>query len=411
LEEPAKLKRWLCGIVRNLSQNWVRSQTRNPLATALSLEEELAAGPEWDVPSDQAISKEEEAILWRVLETLPRAYRDALVLFYRSGDSTAEVADALALSEEAVRQRLARGRAMLSERVARVVERGLRRTNPTKAFTAAVLGALPLASAQAGMVGTTATATAQGAGTLKVAGVMGGFIAAVANVVAVLGGLIGLWGHIESSRSQRERRFLAWSTWGFVCCVAFWILGLMVGMGLFVEHQIVQFTTRLSDAIGLSLLWLGLAAPMDAYVIWMARRQLRIRAEQAQTAERSVEVARRGYKVSIYGAMLAMVFGATEWLFLLAHRSQEWATIFVLLLVTLAGWLVGAKWAVKRPASRAQVFIVLWWGLAVVNLATANLRWESWYGERDALAPPGVNLLILVCFGSMRAGWWLKQRL
>jgi len=40
----------------------------------------------------------------------------------------------------------------------------------------------------------------------------------------------------------------------------------MLGAGLLLQHQVVQFTTRLSDAIGLSLLWLGLAAPLDAYV-------------------------------------------------------------------------------------------------------------------------------------------------
>jgi len=89
LKEPAKLKYWLCGIVRNLIHNSVRTQTRNPLATAVPLEDEVAAGPERDAPSDEAMSKEEETILWRVLEKLPRLYRDPLVLFYRSGDSTA----------------------------------------------------------------------------------------------------------------------------------------------------------------------------------------------------------------------------------------------------------------------------------------------------------------------------------
>jgi zinc protease len=85
-----------------------------------------------------------------VLETL-RAYRDPLILFYRNGDSTAEVADALELSEETVRQRLSRGRGMLNERVARLVETGLRRSNPAKAFTIAVLAALPTGGAQAAM--------------------------------------------------------------------------------------------------------------------------------------------------------------------------------------------------------------------------------------------------------------------
>jgi RNA polymerase sigma factor (sigma-70 family) len=163
LKEPAKLKHWLCGILRNLSHNSARAQTRNPLHSAVALEDEMNSGQECEAPSEEAMSKEEEAMLWRVLETLPQTYREPLVLFYRSGDSTAEVADALELSEEAVRQRLARGRALVQERVTRLVESGLRRSNPTKTFTVAVLAALPLAYVQAGAsaatVGTTIAST------------------------------------------------------------------------------------------------------------------------------------------------------------------------------------------------------------------------------------------------------------
>lgn len=225
LNEPAKLKYWLCGIVRNLIHNSVRAQTRNPLATAAVLEDEVAAGPEWEAPSDEAMSKEELTILWRVLETLPRSYRDPLVLFYRSGDSMAEVADALELSEEAVRQRLSRGRAMLNERVTRLVESGLRRSNPTKAFAVVVLAALPLASAQAGVAAGVA-ATAKGTGALKTASGFGAFLAALVGIVPVLSGFVGLWGHVENTRTRRERRFVAWTSFGLVVCFIALALGL-----------------------------------------------------------------------------------------------------------------------------------------------------------------------------------------
>jgi hypothetical protein len=76
-----------------------------------------------------------------------------MVLFYRQEESIASVADILRISEEAVRQRLSRGRAMLNERVAKVVELGLRRSGPTKALVLAVLAALPVASAKAGTLG------------------------------------------------------------------------------------------------------------------------------------------------------------------------------------------------------------------------------------------------------------------
>jgi len=50
LREPARLKSWLCGIARNLLRNSARAQTRNPLATAVILEDEVAAGPEGEAP-------------------------------------------------------------------------------------------------------------------------------------------------------------------------------------------------------------------------------------------------------------------------------------------------------------------------------------------------------------------------
>ena len=56
----------------------------------------------------QAISREEEAILWRSLERIPKNYREPLILFYREHESVERVAQVLELSEDAVRQRLSR---------------------------------------------------------------------------------------------------------------------------------------------------------------------------------------------------------------------------------------------------------------------------------------------------------------
>ena len=47
-----------------------------------------------------------------------------MILFYREDQSVAEVAGALVLSEDAVKQRLSRGRGMLREQVAELVESG-----------------------------------------------------------------------------------------------------------------------------------------------------------------------------------------------------------------------------------------------------------------------------------------------
>src|SRR5207249_1394274 len=81
-------------------------------------------------PHERAISAEEEAILWRSMERIPEIYREPLVLFYREHQSIEAVAQNLELSEDAVKQRLSRGRKLLHEEVLAFVEGTLARTNP-----------------------------------------------------------------------------------------------------------------------------------------------------------------------------------------------------------------------------------------------------------------------------------------
>jgi len=147
LREPAKLRAWLCGIARNLIHNAVRQQQRTPTARAEPLSPETPA--EGGSPQEHAISSEESALMWRALEAIPGIYREPMVLYYREHCSMSAVAAALEISEEATRQRLVRGRALLSERMAKLVEETLERSGPTAAFSGAVLLALPSAFAPA----------------------------------------------------------------------------------------------------------------------------------------------------------------------------------------------------------------------------------------------------------------------
>jgi len=52
-----------------------------------------------------------------MLERIPATYREALILFYREEKSIERVAIELELSEEAVKQRLSRGRKLLQDEV------------------------------------------------------------------------------------------------------------------------------------------------------------------------------------------------------------------------------------------------------------------------------------------------------
>ena len=149
LREPDKLRAWLCGIVRNRIHKSLRREGREPVHDAEPLEAVHDLPAQEALPSEQAISREEEAILWRSLERIPELYREPLILFYREHQSIESVAAELDLSEDAVKQRLSRGRKLLQEEVQAFVESALSRTAPGQAFAGAVLAALPAAPAAA----------------------------------------------------------------------------------------------------------------------------------------------------------------------------------------------------------------------------------------------------------------------
>lgn len=154
LRETSSFKPWLCQIARNVSANSARVLNGKASAHSTSIDAvpELPDGTV--APDRDAISREEQAIVWQTLERLPENYRLPLILFHREGQAIAEVAQALDLSEDVVRQRLVRGREMLRAGVNEVVEGVLGRTKPGKAFTASVLAGL----------GAAASSTAKAAG-------------------------------------------------------------------------------------------------------------------------------------------------------------------------------------------------------------------------------------------------------
>jgi uncharacterized protein (TIGR03435 family) len=165
LREPEKLCAWLCRISRNLTYDALRQQGREPSHCAESLEEISESHSPEPLPVEQAISNEEQAILWRSLERIPEIYREPLVLFYRERQSIESVAKDLDLSEDAVKQRLSRGRKLLQEQVLAFVEGALEKTAPGKAFTLGVVAALPLLAASTGVTTAGVTASQGSVGT------------------------------------------------------------------------------------------------------------------------------------------------------------------------------------------------------------------------------------------------------
>jgi RNA polymerase sigma factor (sigma-70 family) len=279
LQEPASLKAWLYGIARNLIYNTFRQRARDPLAGAESLQEELEPDSVTDEPDMQTISKEEETILWHVLSGLPMVYREPMVLFYRQNESVSRVADTLQISEEAVRQRLSRGRLLLNERLMRVVQNGLRRSSPRDAFAVAVVASLPiLASATTAKGAIMGTATAEGA-TGQAPGLAAFFksIAFFAGLIAIPAALGAVFGHKLGKDSlglpeQRKSAAQFWRILGGVV-TAFVFVPLLLTMGI---AGSLHGDNR-SHFLAVMTFWIGLAylfVPASlVYWAWERRRR------------------------------------------------------------------------------------------------------------------------------------------
>jgi RNA polymerase sigma factor (sigma-70 family) len=277
LQEPARFKAWLYGIARNLIHNAFRQHTRNPLADAELLEDGAAPAACADEPDERAISQEEETILWHVLSGLPEVYRQPMVLFYRQNESIPRVAEVLAISDEAARQRLSRGRALLNERVARVIQNGLRRSGPADTFAVAVIAALPMLAAAttakgaimglAATKGTTSQATGL-IGFLKGIGLFAGLIA----IPATLGTFFGYKLGQDATGLPQQRKSAAkfWRVFG-IGLVLFLFLPLLLTFGV---TGFLQGETR-ATFLAVMTRWLGLAYPfvLGALVFWAWQRR------------------------------------------------------------------------------------------------------------------------------------------
>ena len=207
LREQNKLRAWLCGIARNRINNALRRDGREPVRAAEPLETIAESAATEPLPHEQAIGKEEAALLWRSLERIPEIYREPLVLFYREHQSVENVAAALELSEDAVKQRLSRGRKLLHEQVLAFVEGALERTNPGKAFTLTVVAALSgiTVSAQAATIGMVA---AKGGAAAKSAGAASLVAALFSPLLPVFGNYLGYRIGVDEAHTEAERQFI-----------------------------------------------------------------------------------------------------------------------------------------------------------------------------------------------------------
>lgn len=152
LADPGKLRPWLCGIARNVASKSHRRRRRDGPTM-----NEPPEPKDHTSPLDALVNRETQEQVWAALDAMPQTYREPLVLFYQEERPVQDVATALGLSNDTVRQRLTRGRRILKDGIG--IESfgdALRHAAPSGAFTAAVLASLGAAPAVASAASTIA---------------------------------------------------------------------------------------------------------------------------------------------------------------------------------------------------------------------------------------------------------------
>ncbi len=353
LREPHKLRSWLCGIARNHVSAERRRLNREPSHQAGTLGEELAAGEK--PPSTQAVSAEEQALLWREIGQLPEIYRETLVLYYREEQSVATVASALGLSEDAVMQRLSRGRRLLHERMLAFIEEALVRTKPDRQFAANVQLALPLIGSGAGMSSTKSLA-------LKVGGGLWAFALPLIGMLAALG---VSWNDIRQAQNPPQQRFARrWhaALWGSIGL----LLLALRGVAALGEQRHWPLESVLEASSGI---WFGYLVVLASLFVVMYRR---------------IEVAYREEPAA-------------------APADGTWGVVASY--VASTGWIIGLAWLLGDGG------VALLITFATVMLATWHLRElrtrPGWPGQQLTFACHATLCAGLLLIVNLRLDRWL----
>jgi RNA polymerase sigma factor (sigma-70 family) len=208
LRNPASFLPWLRQITRNRSHHVLRTHVRARRRSAEMVSHEYlerALDPRPDA-AETMVAREEAAALAEALESLPADTREALALFYREGQSIAQVAALLDVSEVAVKKRLSRARAALREALLDRTAGVLSATAPGAAFTASVMAGLSVVAPTAASAATLAAAQSAAKAGLGAKALLV-FAAALPGALGGIAGVLGGSRHlVREARDEVERQ-------------------------------------------------------------------------------------------------------------------------------------------------------------------------------------------------------------
>ncbi|KGQ19701.1 RNA polymerase ECF-type sigma factor [Lysobacter dokdonensis DS-58] len=137
---------WLRQITRNLARDHLRAKVRGPFQGD-DVEAAIAAAADpAPSPMHALIDEEQHRAAADVISALPEDSRETLLLFYREGQSSKQVAALLGLSDAAVRKRLSRARQQVRDDLLARFAEFAQGSAPAAAFATIVTSALVVAS-------------------------------------------------------------------------------------------------------------------------------------------------------------------------------------------------------------------------------------------------------------------------
>lgn len=379
LKDDSKFKAWICTIVRNLanrsSQRWGRSVTH----AAAHLDAVVDVPSDIETPVERAVSVEEEKLVWQALADVPENYREPLILFYREEQSVARVAEALDLSEDAVKQRLSRGRKMLRQHLTAVVESALADSKPAKAFTGAVLLGLSTATAKSAAAAGVTTATPivakSAAGVGAESGLSSLWLWPMLNLPLVAWLLkIGF----DDTRSKRERRLLHRQLLiGFCGLVVF---AATVVSWVWWQHHIEPPLLRACLPGAMMVVFL---IPWIVFCRQMGKRIERIRREEGTftpprplvESDNGGPIASKVYGLFCLSSLLVMAGPA-----ILPFVAHDWLGLSAMFASAICISFIAAQFSLRLPTWSFQLFGVGTGLTALVTLGVMFWRksvWES----------------------------------
>ena len=408
LREPAKLPAWLCQVARHRLLDDARSQTRHDarLAGAFHNRGDADTSPS---PEQQVLSDEERELLWRTLREIPQPYRETMVLYYRQGKSADEVALATDTTEANVRQRLARGREMLREQVASMLERNLVRSAPGPAFALAVIAALPALipqTASAAVATTTLGLTAKGAAaSAKGTGLLAVLAMAIGPIMGVVGGAFGTWMSIRAATNPRERKFVVRSAvqiWAFV------IGSMAVLFGMIWARRYFGWSGRTLGLMQCAF-WVAYTVLLVWFIVTLNRRQRRIRREEGLPEQPTVAPLPGGAGRVLAVALAFGTVGAMTWMLTMAAQARDTLGMTLVAAVATVMATVGYAYVRRRPPAESRRFVFLHASLlGVFTFVMANWRFHLWIAGINGMPLDDVrqrvpvwivNLMVGVCYG------------